>query len=103
MSWILLFLIFFFLFLLLHPFFIVIREGVKNKSGSSTDSSGNNSSDLEQRLEDLSGNVADLQTQVNGILQSQQQYTNQMAPAEPNITGAVDSGPTTTSSKKNKS
>ena len=97
MSWILYFLIFFFLFLVLYPFFSVIREGAKNNSDNSSDDSSSNddssSSDLGEQLQDLSGNVSTLQSQVNGILQSQQQYTNQMAPAEPHVTGAVDSGP----------
>jgi len=62
-----------------------IREGAKNNSDDSDDSG-----DLEQTVEDLSGNVSELQTQVNGILQSQQQYAQQMAPSEPTITGALD-------------
>lgn len=43
---------------------------------------------LQQSIEDLSGNVQNLQTQVNGIIQSQQQYTNQMTNGKPvQITG----------------
>jgi hypothetical protein len=88
------FLIIIFLFIILYPFFLwitTIREGVKNKN-SSQDASGNSSSssDLEQTVSDLSANVATLQTQVNGIVQAQQQYTTQMAPSEPNVTGADD-------------
>ena len=71
-----------------------IREGAKNKSDNSgnNDDSGDSggSGDLDQTVQDLSGNVSELQTQVNGILQAQQQYTNQMAPPEPTITGSLD-------------
>ena len=84
-----LFLIFFFTFLIGYQLidFLskkILREGVENNETS------NNDPDLEKKVEDLSGNVSTLQTQVNGILQSQQEYANQMAPSQPTITGAVN-------------
>ena len=46
---------------------------------------------LGQIIEDLSGNVQTLQTQVNGLVQSQQQYANQLTGGTtPQISGAVD-------------
>jgi hypothetical protein len=84
-----LFLIFFFTFLIGYQLIDlfskkILREGVENNESS------NNDPDLEKKVEDLSGNVSTLQTQVNGILQSQQEYANQMAPSQPTITGAVN-------------
>lgn len=84
-----LFLIFFFTFLIGYQLIDlfskkILREGVENNETS------NNDPDLEKKVEDLSGNVSTLQTQVNGILQSQQEYANQMAPSQPTITGAVN-------------
>ena len=47
--------------------------------------------DINQEVQDLSGNVQTLQTQVNGIVQAQQNYANQMTGGTvPNITGATD-------------
>ena len=44
-----------------------------------------------QQVQDLSGNVQLLQTQVDGLLQAQQDYANQMTGGSaPEITGAVD-------------
>jgi TolA-binding protein len=60
---------------------------------------------LYQQVQDLSGNVQTLQTQVNGLVQSQQDYANQMTGGTaPNITGTTsddneedtDTGTTTT-------
>ena len=84
-----LFLIFFFTFLIGYQIIDlfskkILREGVENNESSDNDP------DLEKKVEDLSGNVSTLQTQVNGILQSQQEYANQMAPEQPTITGAVN-------------
>jgi cytochrome c-type biogenesis protein CcmH/NrfF len=84
-----LFLIFFFTFLIGYQLIDlfskkILREGVENNESSDNDP------DLEKKVEDLSGNVSTLQTQVNGILQSQQEYANQMAPSQPTITGAVN-------------
>jgi hypothetical protein len=47
--------------------------------------------DVYQQVQDLSGNVQTIQTQVNGLVQSQQDYANQMTGGEPpEITGATD-------------
>lgn len=54
-------------------------------------------SGIQQTVNDLSGNITNLQTQVNGIVLSQQSYASQVS--SPNITGAVDD--TTTSSVTN--
>ena len=51
--------------------------------------------DVYQQVQDLSGNVQLLQTQVNGLVQAQQDYTTQMTGGEPpNVTGAVDENET---------
>ena len=53
-------------------------------------------SDLNKEVQDLSGNVQTLQTQVTGLVQAQQQYTTQMTGGTPpNITGtgATDDDP----------
>ena len=47
--------------------------------------------DINQEVQDLSGNVQTLQTQVNGIVKAQQNYANQMTGGTvPNITGTTD-------------
>jgi predicted PurR-regulated permease PerM len=44
-----------------------------------------------QQVQDLSGNVTSLQTQMNGLLQSQQDYANQLTGGTaPQITGTTD-------------
>ncbi len=56
-------------------------------------------SDMYQQIQDLSGNVQDLQNQVNGIMQSQQDYANQMTGGSPpQISGAVDDSDTSNNS-----
>lgn len=46
-----------------------------------------------QQVQDLSGNVQTLQTQVNGLVQAQKDYANQMTGGTaPEVTGATDSG-----------
>lgn len=46
---------------------------------------------MNQQLQDLSGNVQSLQTQVNGLVEAQQEYANQMTGGSPpQITGLVD-------------
>jgi len=46
---------------------------------------------MNSQLQDLSGNVVALQEQVNGLVQAQQEYANQMTGGTaPEITGAVD-------------
>jgi hypothetical protein len=87
------FLIFFFLLLIIYQWVELfskktILEGVENNSNDPNDPTS--SSSLEQKVNDLSGNVTDLQGQVNSIMQAQQQYTNQMGPTEPTITGQFD-------------
>jgi hypothetical protein len=43
-----------------------------------------------QQVQDLSGNVQTIQTQVNGLMQAQQDYANQMTGGTaPEVTGAV--------------
>lgn len=54
---------------------------------------------LEQEVQDISGNVVVLQTQVNGLVQAQQQYANQMTGGTaPQITGAINENNTSSSS-----
>jgi len=56
---------------------------------------------LDKEVQDISGNVATLQTQVSGMLTQQQQYATQMTGGTgqpPQITGAVNTSSTTTSS-----
>lgn len=60
--------------------------------------------DIYQQVQDLSGNVQDLQNQVNGIMQSQQDYANQMTGGSPpQITGAVDDSDTNNTSTSSSS
>ena len=48
---------------------------------------------MNQQLQDLSGNVVLLQTQVDGLVQAQKDYANQMTGGTaPDITGAVEEG-----------
>ena len=52
---------------------------------------------LNQEVQDISGNVITLQDQLNQLLNTQQQYANQMTGGTPpNITGAVSDSSTTT-------
>ena len=49
-------------------------------------------SGLNQQFMDLSGNVSDLQDQVNGLVSAQNEYASQMAPSTPpDISGTTDS------------
>jgi hypothetical protein len=53
---------------------------------------------LYQEVQDLSGNYTALQQQVNGLLQAQQDYSNQLTGGSvPVITGATPDEDTTTS------
>jgi peptidoglycan hydrolase CwlO-like protein len=53
---------------------------------------------INQQVQDLSGNVQSLQTQVNSLVQSQQDYANQMTGGTaPDITGATDDSDTNNS------
>ena len=55
-----------------------------------------------QQVQDLSGNVQTLDTQVTGLVQAQQDYANQMTGGSPpEITGAVDDNETTDTSTTN--
>jgi len=48
--------------------------------------------DINEQVQDLSGNVLTLQTQVTDLVQAQQNYTDQMTGGTvPEITGATDS------------
>jgi predicted PurR-regulated permease PerM len=52
---------------------------------------------LDQEVQDISGNVITLQDQLNQLLNTQQQYANQMTGGTPpDITGAVSDSSTTT-------
>lgn len=52
-----------------------------------------------KQIQDLSGNVQSLDTQVTGLVQAQQDYANQMTGGSPpEITGAVDDNDTTDTS-----
>jgi predicted PurR-regulated permease PerM len=53
---------------------------------------------LDKQVQDISGNVTTLQSQVTQMVQQQQEYANQMTGGSPpQITGAVDDGTTNTS------
>jgi TolA-binding protein len=57
---------------------------------------------INQQVQDLSGNVQTLQTQVNGLVQAQQDYANQMTGGSPpEITGAIDDNETNDSASNN--
>ncbi len=57
---------------------------------------------INQQVQDLSGNVQSLQTQVTGLIQAQQDYTNQMTGGKPpQITGVVDDDQTNNDSTSN--
>ena len=50
-----------------------------------------NVQDVFQQVQDLSGNIQTLQTQVNGLVQAQQDYANQMTGGSPpEISGATE-------------
>jgi hypothetical protein len=57
----------------------VLRRSLDNLTG------------LKEEVEDISGNVVTLTTQVNDLLQAQQDYISQVTPPEPpEISGAVE-------------
>ena len=60
---------------------------------------------INQQVQDLSGNVQSLQTQVNGLVQAQQDYANQMTGGTPpTITGTTSdtsAGTTTSTTSSN--
>jgi len=104
----------FFVFLILYQIFLAnnIIEGLENQYKSYDTNNPNNSlilaqqnagnisylkdridkfDGLYQQFQDLSGNFQELQTQVNGLIQSQEEYASQLTGGEPpEITGAVD-------------
>ena len=107
-------LIIFFIFLILYQIILAsnIVEGLKNQYESYDTNNPNNALILAQQnagnisylkeridnvqgvyqqVQDLSGNVQNLQTQMNGLLQAQQDYANQMTGGTaPEITGTTD-------------
>jgi TolA-binding protein len=116
-------LIVFFLFLIIYEIFLAnhIIEGLDNQYKSYDTNNPNNAlilaqqnagniaylkemldsiqgNDLNTQVQDLSGNVQNLQTQVNSLVQAQQNYANQMTGGTPpNVTGIGDNGDDTTS------
>ena len=94
-----LFLILFFLFLIFYQIFNklfidydygypYLREGLAtNINNIQEDPSGNSVAltNLEKEVHDLSGNVTNLQTQVDGLVIAKIQFATQTAPAPPNI------------------
>lgn len=115
-------LIVFFIILILYQIFLAsnIIEGLENKYKPYDTKDPNNAlilaqqnagnisylkeqidslNGMSQQVQDLSGNVVSLQTQVNGLVQAQQDYANQMTGGSPpQVTGAVDDNDTTESS-----
>ena len=106
----------FFTFLVLYQIFLgaTVVEGLKNQYKPYNMNNPNNAlilaqqnagniSFLKERLDkfdgvykqvqDLSGNIQLLQTRVNGLVQAQQDYANQMTGGTaPEVTGTVDEG-----------
>jgi hypothetical protein len=107
-------LVIFFLFLIIYQVFLAnnIIEGLDNQYQQYDTNNPNNALILAQQnagnieylkgriddvqgmfqqFQDLSGNVASLQSQVDGLVQAQNDYANQMTGGSPpEITGAVD-------------
>jgi hypothetical protein len=109
-------LILFFLFLIIYQIFLAnhIIEGLDNQYQSYDTNEPNNalilaqknagniaylkevldsmqSNDLNTQLQDLSGNVQTIQSQVNSLVQAQQDYANQMTGGSaPDVTGIDD-------------
>jgi len=108
-------LIVFFIFLILYQIFLATKmiEGMDNNQYKPYDTNNPNNAlilaqqnagnieylkerinlvqGLEQQIQDLSGNVQSLQTQVVGLLQSQQDYANQMTGGiAPEISGTTE-------------
>lgn len=107
-------LIVFFIFLILYQIFLATKmiEGMDNQYKPYDTNNPNNAlilaqqnagnieylkerinsvQGLGQQIQDLSGNVQSLQTQVDGLLQSQQDYANQMTGGTaPEISGTTE-------------
>jgi hypothetical protein len=112
-------LIIFFMFLILYQLFLAtnIREGLENQYQNYDTNNPNNALILAQQnagnisylkervnkfegtykeVQDISENVVSLQTQVDGLVQAQQDYVNQMTGGTaPEITGAIDDSSST--------
>jgi len=84
-------LLFFFLFLIIYQIFVHFFKEFDREAltpmDPDVDASGNTFSltDLGNQVQDLSGNVGELQSQVYSILESQSAYLSKNAPAEPDI------------------
>ena len=80
-------LLFFFLFLIIYQISLHFFKEALTPMDPDVDASGNTFSltDLGNQVQDLSGNVGDLQSQVYSILQSQSAYLSKNTPAEPDI------------------
>ena len=87
-------LLFFFLFLIIYQISSSLHFfkefNIEGLTPINPDVSGNNFSpisidQLEKEVQDLSGNVGNLQSQVKSIMQSQNAYLSKNTPAEPNI------------------
>ena len=104
-----LFLIIFFVILLVYQIFLAyfnnnslegFKEGLKYEKYNLKDTSNNsplelqnanNVSVLNSQFIDMSSNIANIQQQVNGLVNSQQQYASQMTGGSaPDITGTTD-------------
>jgi|LauGreDrversion4_2_1035121.scaffolds.fasta_scaffold25213_3 hypothetical protein len=114
-------LILFFLFLIVYQLFLAMNviEGLENQYQPYDTNNPNNALILAQQnagniaylkgrldqydgivqeVQDISGNVASLQTQVDGLVQAQQSYANQMTGGSPpTVTGATSDTSTDTS------
>lgn len=104
----------FFMFLILYQIFLAsnIIEGLENSYQNYDTNNPNNAlilaqknagnieylkqkidstQDIYKQVQDLSGNVLTLQQQVNGLVQAQQSYANQMTGGTaPQITGIIN-------------
>jgi hypothetical protein len=107
------------MFLILYQLFLAtnIREGLENQYQNYDKNNPNNALILAQQnagnisylkervnkfegtykeVQDISENVVSLQTQVDGLVQAQQDYVNQMTGGTaPEITGAIDDSSST--------
>jgi len=115
-----LFLIIFFVILLVYQIFLAyfnnnslegFKEGLKYEKYNLKDTSNNsplelqnanNVSVLNSQFFDMSSNIANIQQQVNGLVNSQQQYASQMTGGSaPDITGTTDDDDGTTNGTTN--
>jgi hypothetical protein len=111
-------LIIFFLFLIIYQLFLAMNliEGLENQYQPYDTNNPNNTlilaqqnagnisylkqrldafDGLNQQIQDISGNVVTLQTQVNGLVEAQQEYANHMTGGSaPQITGTISDNTT---------